>query len=343
MDALPLVSLVVGHVQLAIARTGGDDDGTRLNRLAILQIQPIRSCRTIDTDDMTRDGQARTELLRLHLRAPSQCLTRDAGRKAQVVFYLRRRTCLATGRHAFDHDRVQAFRRRIHGCSQARRPATDNRASMNSTGLDGFGQAKAVGKLRRRGVSQQLVVHSDNHREHIGRKVETAHPFRGAGVRLGVEQPMRITVSNQKSLQPQRMCAVHRPDDDHASAARADKPDPPQDKRTHDDLADVGFGSDQAQKVGTLYPDKSRGYDRQAGHQDATLIEMIQLTAELMRRMCRHRTRLTVTVEIEDLNAAFEHEEEIDASLPLLEQQCTGGYIFFPAVLSNTLRQYFLW
>ena len=90
VDALALEALVVRHVELAVARAGRDDDGAGPDRLLVVEAQPVGLLVAVDAAHVTRDRKARTELLRLHLRAAGERLAGDAGRKAEIVLDLRR-------------------------------------------------------------------------------------------------------------------------------------------------------------------------------------------------------------------------------------------------------------
>src|SRR6185295_379487 len=66
-----------------------------------------------------------------------------------------------------------------------------------------------------------------------------AEPFHVLVV-IDVEVAVRVSVSYQELLQPQRRRRIARSDDGDVALALGKEPDPAQDERAHQDLANVG-------------------------------------------------------------------------------------------------------
>src|SRR5438105_12943874 len=108
-----------GHRRTAITRAARDHDGARPQGPAIRELQRQLALaprfRAIERRCLPGYQHFRAELLRLHEGATSQRLTRDAGRKTQIVLDTRTRTRLTAERPAVDDDHSQSFRRGVHG------------------------------------------------------------------------------------------------------------------------------------------------------------------------------------------------------------------------------------
>src|SRR5260370_17108074 len=73
-------------IRAAVRRARRYHDRMRGHALAVHQFDLDRRAITVERLDFGRNGDVRTELLRLHKRASRQRLTGDAGRKAEIVF-----------------------------------------------------------------------------------------------------------------------------------------------------------------------------------------------------------------------------------------------------------------
>ena len=105
MNALPFEFFVVRDIQLAVTRTGGDDDGARLDDLPIVQGEVKRLLPAIQRGGATRNLKMRAEFLGLDLRPASQRLSGNTGWETQIILDLRAGAGLAARRHPLDHDR----------------------------------------------------------------------------------------------------------------------------------------------------------------------------------------------------------------------------------------------
>ena len=151
-------------------------------------------------------------------------------------------------------------------------------------GVDRLGQAQIVGQGRRRRIAQDPLVRRDHHRQLVGRELEAAQEAVGVRVEVGVEQSVRVAVADQETLEAEGVGAVAGPDQDDPTVDVADQPDPAQDERPHDDLADVRLAGDQAAKVGALDPNDPTVGAGAARNEDLAIVEQVQLAGELPGR-----------------------------------------------------------
>src|SRR5579859_1272869 len=159
----------------------------------------------------------------------------------------------------------------------------------------------------------------------------------GLRIDIGIDKAVRVTVSNQKTLQPQYVSAMTRSNQHDAANALLDNVHAAQNERTHDDLADVWLSADQPAKVIAGDADQATFNHRDARHQNHALIEVVKLASELMARMRGDYSRLTFIVEIDDLDATLQHQKKISAALTALKQSCTGCYLLSLAIRRDAL------
>jgi hypothetical protein len=74
-----------------------------------------------------------------------------------------------------------------------------------------------------------------------------------------------------------------------------------------------------------------------AGDQDLSLVELVELAAELSLAVRANDARRAVVGVVEDLDAAFQDEEEIDAALAPREQHRAGSDALGVAVFRHAL------
>ena len=235
-----------------------------------------------------------------------------------------------------DHDGGEAFRGCIHGGRQSGRPGAHDHQIVDTIGVDRLGQAQIVGQGRRRRIAQDPLIRRDHHRQLVGRQLEAAQEAVGARVEVGVEQSVRIAVADQESLEAECIGAVAASDQDDPTVDVADQPDPAQDERPHDDLADIRLARDQAAKVSALDahdPTVGAGAGR---NEDLAIVELVQLAGELPGGVNREHIGMAGVIEVEDLDRAVEHQEEVDAALAAREQQGILGQPFLDAVGRET-------
>ena len=321
VDAGAFEAVVAGDVELAIARAGGDDDGARADRFAVVERERVRRVLAVDADDGARQREPRAELLRLHLRAAGERLPRDAGRKAEVVLDLRARARLAARRHALDDDRLQSFRGAVDRGRESGRPGADDGEVEHLGVVEALGEPEVVGHLRQRRIAQHAMARRDHHRQVGAAQREAVEKAARVGVVLGVEQAVRIGVAAQELEQPHRVGAVRRTDDDDAAVDVADQADAAQDERAHDDLADVGLGRDQAAEVGAAHAQQDAVLAGARADQHLALVEEVELAGELARAQDDEDLRRVVLVDVEDLDRSRDDDEEIDAAVAAREDR----------------------
>ena len=335
VDAAALEALVAGHRELAVARPGGDDDGAAADLLAVVEAQRVGRLVAVDADDAARDGEPGAELLRLDLGAAGQGLAGDSGGKAEVVLDLRAGAGLAAGRVALDHDGLQALGGRVDGRREAGWPGADDGDVEDLGVIEMLRHAEVVGQGREARVAQQAVVGADDDRQLARLQGEAFEEAAGIGVALGVEQPVRVAVAGEELGQAMGVAAVAGADDDHASLAVPDQADAAQDEGAHHDLADVGLVGDQPAELRPVHAHDPARHRGAAVHQDLAVVEEVELAGELALAMGVEHALGAVVVGLEDLDAAFEHEEEVDAALAAREHRRAGGQRLFLAVAGD--------
>jgi hypothetical protein len=148
---------------------------------------------------------------------------------------------------------------------------------------------------------------------------------------------MRVRVSAQELHQPHRVGAVRRADHDDAAVDVTDQPDPAQDERAHDDLADVALGRDHAPEVGAPDAQQDARLAGARAHQHLALVEEVELARELALAQDREDFRLVVLVDVEDLDRAFEDDEEVDAAVAAREHRRVRREVLFAAVAGDAI------
>ena len=145
-------------------------------------------------------------------------------------------------------------------------------------------------------------------------------------------QAVRVAVAHQEALEVQGIAAVPGPDQHDGAMRVPNEPDPPEDEGPHDDLADVRLAGHQATKIGALDPDYPAVDTGATRHQYLSTVEQVEFAGELALGMDREDVRLASGVEVEDLDVALEHEEEVDRALAALEHQRALGQPLLGAV-----------
>ena len=220
------------------------------------------------------------------------------------------------------------------GCEPCR-PGADDGDVVEAVRVDRLGQAEIVGERRRRGVAQHPMVRRDHDGELVGRELETVEEPAGVRIDLGVEQAVRVAVAHQEALEAQGIAAVPGPDQHDGAMRVPNEPDPPEDEGPHDDLADVRLAGHQTTKVGALDPDYPAVHAGATRHQYLSIVEQVEFAGELALGMDREDVRLASGVEVEDLDVALEHEEEVDRALAALEDERALREPFLGAVGRN--------
>ncbi len=133
VDAASVVSLAVFRRQLAVAGTGGEDDGFGVDFGAVVQREHlVRAAMAVAVDIAfeARDGagvaECRAELAGLQDRLLGQFVATDAGGEAEIVLDLRAGPRLSAGRVLVDHEGVEPFAGPVDRRGQSGRTTADN-------------------------------------------------------------------------------------------------------------------------------------------------------------------------------------------------------------------------
>src|SRR5216684_1637630 len=112
--------------QPAVFRPGGDDDRSRADPRAVVDLDGEWSLVATNAHCGFGDQQLRAEFLRLRERTCGELLTGDAGRKSEVVFDAHAGAGLTARLVRFDHQHVETFRRRVHRGAKSGWSRTDD-------------------------------------------------------------------------------------------------------------------------------------------------------------------------------------------------------------------------
>ncbi len=96
-------------------------------------------------------------------------------------------------------------------------------------------------------------------------------------------------------------------------------------KCAHDDLADVRFRRHQPAELRSRDAHQAAVGGGASVHQDLAIVEEIELAGELAIALHREDPGAAAFVQLEDLDASLEDQEEVDAALAALEEQRPGG------------------
>ena len=99
---------------------------------------------------------------------------------------------------------------------------------------------------------------------------------------------VRMAVAGQKILQPQHIGVARRTDDDGPGLSRLQKPDPAQDQRTHQALAQLGFLHHHIAQPARRHHHRLHRLDRDAVHQRGAVGQLRQLAREIAGAMLDH-------------------------------------------------------
>jgi hypothetical protein len=142
--------------EATILRTAGENDRSCAHALAVGQSQHDAAVAVLrlEARHLRRNRRLDPEFLRLGIGAGHQRHAADAGREAEIVLDPRRRAGLAAERAAIEHDRREAFGRRVDRRGKTGRPGADDRDVIEVIGIDRSDHADAAGKLELARISQ---------------------------------------------------------------------------------------------------------------------------------------------------------------------------------------------
>ena len=170
-----------------VARTGGDDHRLRAHRLPVLEIDSMRVDAGGERHGPFAQADAYAELLRLQRRSRGQLVTREAGRKAEIVFDPSRGTRLPPERRVLGERRAQAFRRAVHGCRESRGTGADHeQVALGGVVLECRRQAECAQQPPGAAIPEQVAAGNDDDRQVRGLHVKFAQQ------RLGLGRPLQL-------------------------------------------------------------------------------------------------------------------------------------------------------
>jgi len=329
MDGRSLELRQVRQIETAIERATRHDHAARLQRLVIADAQHIASAvrvrATAQLVRLIRYRHFRTEFLRLVVGARHQRHARDAGGESEIVLDARGGAGLPAEGAAIEHDHRQPLRRRIDGGSQSRRSGADDRHVIDLRRVDRPHQADAARQLVLAGIAQRLAVGAEHDGQMVRIDVKALDQGLGAGIAIGIEHAMRLTVTGEKSLQAQDVGMIGASDDGRPARAGFQQADAAQDQRPHDVLAELGLPhQDIAQPVGG----NDERLDRLHGHgihQRGTGGELCQLASELSRPVRHDGFAPVEPAALRHLHLAGENDDQPGRHLARLHDALASG------------------
>ena len=248
IDSAPFIGFDALDRQALILRAARDDRGARAQFASVGQSQAIGIAVALDRGGPHRRHEPCAEFLCLHRRPPRQLVARNAGREAQVIFDLRRSSCLPARRQRIDRDHVEAFRRRINRRGEAARPAADN----NDVGGRTVGEQiepEPCGELLGRRLDQH-VGRAQYHDRQL-RRVDPAlgKQMRGNRPLVGVEPAVRHPMLLQQVAQRIDAAIHRRPDHDRHRKATCLAEFAPRRQHANEDIRIMRIPRDQPLEI----------------------------------------------------------------------------------------------
>ncbi len=184
----------VRQVETAVARAAGDHDGACMHCLAIADGHRIASARQAGGAEQLRlvgDNHLDAEFLCLIVGTRHQGHSRNAGRKAEIVFDARGGACLSAEGAAIENDRRKPFRGGIDRGGQTRRAGADDGHVVDFVRVHWPQQADTAGEFVLARIVEQLAVWAKDDRQMVRVDVEALDQGPGAGVGVGIEGAVR--------------------------------------------------------------------------------------------------------------------------------------------------------
>ena len=185
--------------------------------------------------------------------------------------------------------------------------------------IDGLVETEALGDLVIRRIAQHRVGAADQNRHVRSRHPESLQQFLRACVVLQIDAGEWMAVANEELLDPKRAGAVARPDHDDVAEAVGNEFGATEDESPHDDVAELGVGLHQAQKVLAADLQDLAGLADKRAEQRRPTSDCVALANELTGPV-RHDRRLGNAGRPQDLHGAGDHDEERDAGITDLDQ-----------------------
>ena len=151
----------------------GKNDRPRPDDIVAIEVNLTRF--RIEASDRARDQNFRPEPPCLLQCAARELVARDAAGEAEIVLDARGHAGLTSGRLALHHYSAQSFGRAVHCCCEAGRPAPDDHGVVFSETCLRL-QAKELGKVARRGSTEERPVGQPQHRAIVVRRAGSGPP-----------------------------------------------------------------------------------------------------------------------------------------------------------------------
>ena len=184
-------------------------------------------------------------------------------------------------------------------------------------------EAQAFCHLPLARVAEHCAPPAQDHRHVLDAHAEALEQVLDVGRGLDVEVGVRLAVASQEFLELQRARRVPGPDENGIAQTARDTERPAQEKDAHQDVAELHVSDDDApQTFAADFEDRpvltdARGYERLPPSQHVELADELAATF-------RADQLLTEQGDAQDVGRALEHDVEVWARLPLLDENLTA-------------------
>ena len=319
VDGRALELCEIRDVDAAVADAAGDHHGARADPFLVrepeLEARRLAGREASQAHDLVRDRHLGAELLRLVEGARHQRHAGDSGRKAHVVLDPRRRARLTAEGAAVEHDDREPLRRRVDGRCEAGRSGADDRDVVDAVRIDRAHQTDAARQLGLAGIAQQISVRAEHDRQLRRLDAEALDQRPRAGVAVGIERLVRLTVARQESRQPEHAGVAGGADDQRARETALQQTDAAQDERAHDALAELGLHDENVAQALRRDHDRLDRLHRMRVHQRRPAGELVQLAHERPGTVRDDRLLVAEHAALRDRNLAIQDDEHAGADL----------------------------
>ena len=190
--------------QLAIDSATGDDDCTRGNSLAVIQFNRVRFAVAGEAFRALGDHDFGAEFLCLGVSTPGQFLSRNSGRKTEIIFNFRTGAGLSAWCLGFNYKHVQAFRCAVNRSGKSCGAGADYNQITQMSSIDRFVESETVGDLPISRITKNRLSAADHDRDVLHGNIKTIEQFLRVRILIEVDIGIRITIARQEFPDPQR-------------------------------------------------------------------------------------------------------------------------------------------
>jgi len=311
-----------------VARASGDHDRACHRPLAIRKPEHkgpvLGTARWIEPHDLLGYRHLDPEFLRLIVCTCHQRNAADSRRKAQIVLDARGSPSLPTECTAVENENRQSFRARVDGTGEARGARTDDDDVIEAVRIDRPQQADAAGELGFGRIAQQLPAGTKHDRQLTGIDMKTLDQCLGLGIGLGIQPLVGMAIAAEKSFEPKHIGVLRTAHDHRAAGAGLEQPDPAQNQRTHDVLAELRFGDEQCAQLSGRDDERFDLLLRMGVDERRSACELRQLAHEGSRPMGHDVAAATRFIVLSDIHPSGQDDRETWTDMADLHERLAG-------------------